>query len=66
MSEELKISDCRFREEEIGKHISSSKVKYTWEFTYEGEGHKIELFDSKMSRKKKIIADEKVILPDKQ
>ena len=41
MSDELNITDCRYKKEEIGKHKSSSKIRFTWEFIYELEGHKI-------------------------
>lgn len=39
----------------------SSKKHFTWEFTLDGKTHKIELYDSRISGKKKLIKDGGVI-----
>ena len=40
----------------------SSKVLYTWSFKLKGEEHKVELWDSKLSGKKKLAVDGDVIV----
>jgi hypothetical protein len=65
MSDELSIKDCRYKCEEIGKHVKSSKLKHIWEFNIDGINHIVELYESVLSNKKKIIVDEKVILEQK-
>ena len=39
----------------------SSKVLFTWEFVLNGTAHKIELWDSKLSGKKKLAVNDEVI-----
>ncbi len=39
----------------------SSKILYIWEFTLEKKNHKIEYWDSRLSGKKKLAIDGKVI-----
>jgi len=51
----LDIKNFVYREEEVGKTIKSSKKMYVWEFVLDEIPHKFELFDSKLSGKKKII-----------
>lgn len=66
MSEESKFTDCYSCEIEMGKTIKSSKIKFVWKFNYSGKVHTIELFNSRISGKKKLIADGKMILSDHQ
>ena len=41
---------------------NSSKVLYTWSFKLKGMFHKVELWDSKLSGKKKLAVDDEVIV----
>lgn len=66
MSEELdesKITDCLYREEEIGKTFKKSKMKYIWDFSFKGKKHSVIFFDSKISGRKSLEADGKVHFP---
>ncbi len=44
---------------------NSSKVLFTWEFVLKGTYHKIELWDSRLSGKKKLAVDDEVIAENK-
>jgi hypothetical protein len=66
MSDELSIKDCRYRCEEVGAHLRSSKLRHLWEFSFEGKVHSVELFVSKFTNKRKILVDKRVILPSQQ
>jgi len=63
MSDEKNITNCFYKEDETGKLIKSTKKKYTWQFTEGQNTHKIELFDSKLTGKKRIEADGKIVFP---
>ncbi len=63
--EELKVSDCRFEEKDVGKAFKSTKRKFRWDFKFDGNQHFVELYDSKLSGKKKVIADGKIVLEPK-
>jgi len=56
----LDIKNLLYVEQEVGKHIKSSKVHFIWEFMLDNKAHKIELYDSKLSGKKKVIKDGQV------
>ncbi len=62
MSDELRIKDCRYKCEEVGKNIKASKLKHLWEFKIDGVSHTVELYESRFTNKRKILADKKVIL----
>jgi hypothetical protein len=62
MSEE-KITHCKYRVNEVGKYIMSSKLKHVWEFSVDGKYHTIEFSESKITNKKKLTADRQTILP---
>ena len=49
---------------EVGKTIKATKVYYLWEFFQSNKPHKIELFHSVMSGKKKLCLDAQVITED--
>ena len=66
MTDELSIKDCRYKSEEIGKHVKASKIRHIWEFKINGKNHFVELFESKFSNKRKIIVDNKVVLPSQK
>ena len=61
--DECRIANFIFKEEDVGMTIKSTKKKYTWGFTLNGEEHHIVLYDSKMSGKRKVEADGKVNFP---
>jgi len=55
-----------FREtKEVGKTIKSSKKYYIWEFDLSNKLHKVEIFHSKLSGKKKLLLDGKVLTQTK-
>ena len=62
---ETSIANCRYEEKDIGKAIKSTKRKFIWGFTIDGTNHHVELYDSKLSGKKKIVADSQIILQPK-
>ena len=61
--DECKIANFIFKEEDVGMTIKSSKKKYIWEFSLNGEKHFIDLYESKMSGRRRVVADGKVIFP---
>jgi hypothetical protein len=63
--EDYGISNCRFEEKDVGKAFKSTKKKYRWEFNLKGTNHYVELYDSKLSGKKKVVADNKTVLEPK-
>lgn len=64
-AEDLKVSDCRFEEKDVGKAFKSTKRKFRWEFKIDGKCHYVELYDSKLSGKKKVVADNHIVLEPK-
>lgn len=50
---------------EVGKTIKSSKIYYYWEMKVNDKYHKIELFHSLLSGKKKLLLDAQVLTEDK-
>jgi hypothetical protein len=63
MSGEENITNCKFTEREVGKIIKSSKLKFRWDFSIKKVQHYVELHDSRMTAKKKIIIDGSVVFP---
>jgi|LauGreDrversion4_2_1035121.scaffolds.fasta_scaffold328499_2 hypothetical protein len=53
----LDIKNLSYVEQDVGQHIKSSKKHFIWEFLLDGRPHKIELYDSRISGKKKLIKD---------
>jgi hypothetical protein len=45
--------------------VPGSKLKFEWDFCYDGQSYKVELKDSKLSRKKELLINGKTILPRK-
>lgn len=41
----------------VGRHIKSSKIKYTWEFILDNRSYNIELFVSRISGKRRIVVN---------
>jgi hypothetical protein len=63
--DENQIVNCKYEEKDVGKAIKSTKRKFRWEFTIKNSEHYIELYDSKLSGKKKVISDNQIILGPK-
>ena len=57
------IKDCRYFQRSIGKHISMTKICHTWCFTIKSIQNYVQLIDSKISGKKKIVANGETVLP---
>jgi hypothetical protein len=57
------ISECKYTEEDVGKHFKNTKKKYTWEFKFNENTHKIILYDSRISGKKEIQANGRILFP---
>ena len=56
----LDIKNLSHVEQDVGKTIKSTKKHFIWEFLLDGKPHKIELYDSRLSGKKKLIKDGQV------
>ena len=56
----MSIKNLNYEEKEIGAKIKSSKRLFIWEFELEGTSHRIELYDSRWSGKKKIIRNGRI------
>ncbi|CAG9319931.1 unnamed protein product [Blepharisma stoltei] len=41
----------------VGKHIKSSKKRFTWKFELDGQEHVVDLYVSKISGKRKVLVD---------
>jgi hypothetical protein len=54
-----------FDKREVGKTIKSTKLYYLWEFYLSEKPHKVELFHSIVSGKKKLCLDAQVLTEDK-
>ena len=54
-----------FEVREVGKTIKSTKLQYIWRLSINSEDFTIELFTSKLTSKKKVVVNGKVILDDK-
>ena len=52
-------------EREVGKTFKGTKKYYVWEFVLNGKFHKVEMFHSKVSSKKKLCLDAQVLIEDK-
>jgi hypothetical protein len=56
----LDIKNLSHVEQDVGKTIKSTKKHFIWEFLLDGKPHKLELYDSRLSGKKKLIKDGQV------
>ncbi len=56
----MSIKNLNYEEKEIGAKIKSSKRLFIWEFELDGSSHRIELYDSRWSGKKKIIRNGRI------
>jgi hypothetical protein len=57
----LNIKNATYREEEVGRFIKISKIRYVWEFCLDDVFHRVEMIDSKLSSKKMIVLDGVII-----
>jgi hypothetical protein len=57
----LNISNLKFDQTEVGKLIKGSKAIYTWEMILDGNKRKVELIHSKLTGKRRIFLDGKVV-----
>ena len=57
----LDIENLHYEKKNVGKTFQSSKVCHIWEFSLFGKYHVLKLFDSRLSGKKKLQLDEKVL-----
>ncbi len=56
------IVPLRFNIEEVGKHVKSSKKRFTWEVSINSKQHSILLDFSFISGKVKVTVDRKILL----
>lgn len=56
------IHPLRFDVEEVGKHVKSSKKRFTWEVSLNSKAHTIVLDFSYISGKVKVTVDRKILL----
>jgi hypothetical protein len=63
--DENSITNCRYEEKDVGKAIKSTKRKFRWDFIINGKDHFVELYDSKLTGKKKVICDSQIVLQPK-
>lgn len=61
----MEFQNLYYDKREVGKTIKSTKLYYLWEFVLLGRPHKVELFHSKVSGKKKLCLDAQVLTEDK-
>lgn len=61
----MDFQNLYFDKREVGKTIKSTKVYYLWEFLLLGKPHKVEMFHSIVSGKKKLCLDAQVLTEDK-
>lgn len=54
MSLEEKLKNISYKEEEIGNIVKASKIYYKWEFDYKYTTYMIEMWDSKLTGKKRV------------
>lgn len=57
----LNITNLKYEQNEVGRLIKGSKMIYTWEFVLDGNRRKVELVHSRITGKRRILLDGKVI-----
>lgn len=58
---EEKLKNMDYKEEYIGENVKYTKKSFKWKFDYEYKTYKVELQDSKLSGKKRVLLDDKLI-----
>lgn len=61
----MSFRNLYFDKREVGKTVKSSKIYYLWEFFLDNKPHKVELFHSVWSGKKKLCLDAQELTEDK-
>lgn len=56
-----KIKNLYYSEINIGEMIKSTKKHYKWSFDYNFNNYLIEMYDSKLSGKKRLLIDGKLV-----
>ena len=56
------ITRLNYCKKDVGRKIKASKQYHQWEFTLNGVYHKVELFHSLITGKKKLVVDGELIL----
>ena len=57
----FEIKGLKYYKKEVGKNIPSTKVYHRWDFIFNGFPHILEFWDSKLSGKKKVALDSRII-----
>jgi hypothetical protein len=57
----LNITNLKYEQNEVGRLIKGSKMIYTWEFVLDGNRRKVELVHSRITGKRRILLDGKVV-----
>jgi len=63
MGGEDEITQCNYEEREVGKLISSTKIKHIWSFCIKNTKHFVELLESRITGRKKVYADQRIVFP---
>ena len=58
------VTRLNYCKKDVGRKIKSSKQYHQWEFTLNGVYHRIELFHSLVSGRKKLVLDGEYLLKD--
>lgn len=61
MEAKFDIKNLKFSESNVGSTIKCTKKLYCWQFDLNGKNHLLELYESILSLKKKIILDQEVL-----
>lgn len=61
MSTAIEITNLSHESKDVGKTIKSTKKYYVWEFFLNAKCYKVELFHSKISGKKKLVLNSKLL-----
>lgn len=59
------ILNCKFEEKAVGKAFKNTKLKLRWDFEIANLTCYVELYDSKISGKKKVVVNGKTIFEPK-
>ena len=62
---QLSFRPLYYEMREVGKTIKSTKLQYIWRLQLDNSEFAVELFTSKLTSKKKVVVNEKVLLDDK-
>lgn len=60
MSLEDKIKNLVYTEEDVGATVKITKKYFKWQFDYNFVTYRVEMYDSKLSGKKRVLIDGKL------